>query len=327
MKFKVVKVDNRYEDIEIEKNILNEVNAELLEFNCTEENEIIEITKDADAIITDLSIITENVIKNMKKCKVISKVGIGVDNINVEAATKKGIFVCNVPDYCANEVSDHTLALILSLTRKTVFMNNLAKKGKWGIDFAKPIYPLNEMTLGLVGFGSIARLVYEKAKAFNFNIILFDPYIDKDLADKHNVKLVDFKYLLKNSDIISIHCPANSETKHLFGGKEFMQMKKTAFLVNTSRGLIIDNDALYFALKENIIAGSAVDVYNPEPINPDDPILGLDNFILTPHYGFYSEKSIKELREKTALNIAKVLTKQEPINIVNKEVIIKTKNN
>lgn len=327
MKFKVVKVDNRYEDIEIEKNILNEVDAELLDFNCTEENEIIEITKDADAIITDLSIITENVIKNMKKCKVISKVGIGVDNINVKAATGKGIFVCNVPDYCSNEVSDHTMALILSLARKIVYTNNFAKKGKWSIDFAKPIYPLNEMTLGLVGFGSIARLVYEKAKAFKFNTILFDPYIGKVLADKHNVKLVDFKYLLKNSDIISIHCPANSETKHLFGEKEFMQMKKTAFLVNTSRGLIIDSDALYFALKENIIAGAAVDVYNPEPINPGDPILSLDNFILTPHYGFYSERSIRRVREKSALNIAKVLTNQEPINIVNKEAVIKIKNN
>lgn len=321
MKFKAVKVDNRYEDIEIEKKILNAAGADLFEFNCTDEEKIIEITKDADGIITDLSAITEKVIKNMKKCRVISKVGIGVDNINVKAATENGILVCNVPNYCINEVSDHTMALILSLIRKTVYMNNLAKKGEWGVDFAKPISPLNEMTLGLVGFGSIARLVYSKAKAFNFHIILFDPYIDKKMADSYEVQLVTFEYLLKNSDIISIHCPANSETKHLFGKKEFMQMKKRAFLVNTSRGIIIDNIALYQALKEGIISAAAVDVYDPEPINPEDPILSLDNFIITPHYGFYSERSIREVREKSALNVARVLTDEEPVNIVNKEVL------
>jgi len=307
----------------LKKKILNAVNADLREFNCTDEEQIIEITKDADGIITDLSNITEKVIKNMKKCRVISKVGIGVDNINVKAATEKGILVCNIPNYCIDEVSDHTIALILSLVRKIVYMNNLAKKGKWGIDFAKPISPLNEMTLGLVGFGSIARLVYSKAKAFNFKIILFDPYVEKELADRYKIQLVTFEYLLKNSDIISIHCPANSETKHLFSREEFMQMKKSAFLVNTSRGMIIDNEALYYALKEGIISGAAVDVYNPEPIGIDDPILSLDNFILTPHYGFYSERSIREIREKSALNVAKVFTNEEPVNVVNREALLK----
>jgi D-3-phosphoglycerate dehydrogenase len=320
MKFKAVKVDNRYEDIEIEKKILNEVGAELLEFNFTDEEKIIEVTKDADGIITDLSKITEKVIINMKKCKVISKVGIGVDNIDVKTATKKGILVCNVPNYCVNEVSDHTIALILTLVRKIVHASNLVKKGIWGIDSAKPILPLNQMTLGIVGFGSIAQLVYSKAKVFNLNIILYDPYLDKTLIEKYGLQMVTFKDLLINSDIISIHCPANTETKHLFNKEAFLQMKKTAFLINTSRGIIIDNKAMYDALIDGIIAGAAVDVYDPEPILFDDPILGLSNFIITPHYGFYSESSIREVREKSALNVAKVLINEEPINIVNKEI-------
>jgi D-3-phosphoglycerate dehydrogenase len=323
MKFKVIKVDNRYEDICIEEKILNEVDAELLGYNLNDEDKIIEVTEDADGIITDLSPITEKVIKKLKKCKVISKVGIGVDNINVKAATEKGIPVCNVPDYCVSEVSDHTIALILSLVRKINYMNNLVKGRKWGIDYAKPIEPINEMILGLVGFGSIARLVYLKAKTFNFNILLFDPYINKDIENKYEIKLVDFNYLLEKSDIISIHCPANSETRHLFSYEQFKKMKKNSYLINTSRGMIIDNIALYLALKEKIIAGAAVDVYDPEPINFKDPILKLDNFIITPHLGFYSEKSIRELRTKSALNVARVLSNKEPINIVNRKSLKK----
>lgn len=323
MKFKIIKVDNRYRDISIEKKILSDVDADLLEYNLYDVDKIIEVTEDADGIICDLSPISEKVIKNLKKCKVISKVGIGVDNINVKAASEKGILVCNVPDYCVNEVADHTMALILSSIRKIACMNNLIKSGKWGIDYAKPIEPINEMVLGLVGFGSIARSVYLRAKAFDFDIILFDPYIEKEIENEYEIKLVDFDYLLKNSDVVSIHCLANSETRHLFSSEQFRMMKKSSYIVNTSRGMIIDGEALYLALKEKIIAGAAVDVYEPEPINPDNPILKLDNFTITSHYAFYSEKSIREVREKSALNVAKVLTGQEPINIVNIQLLKK----
>ena len=149
--------------------------------------------------------------------------------------------------------------------------------------------------------------------------------MSKEIENEYYVKLVDFYYLLKNSDIISIHCPSNSETHHMFSINEFKKMKHGSFLVNTARGMIVDYDSLYESLKNSIIAGAAVDVYEPEPIKPDDPILKLDNFTITPHLAFYSERSIQEVRIKSALNIAKVLAGEEPVNIVNKEVISKYK--
>jgi len=320
MKYKVIKADNRYEDIIIEGEILNKVNADLKEYNLYEEDEIIEIAGDVDGIITDLAPITEKVINSLKKCRVISKVGIGVDNIDVSSATKRGIMVCNVPNYCINEVSDHTIALILSLIRKVTFLNSKVKNCIYNIDEAKPIPAIQDQILGLVGFGSIARQVYYKAKVFGFKILIHDPFISS-LGDEYDAELVDFNFLLENSDIISIHCPANKKTHHLFGTKQFDRMKPTTYLINTSRGMIIDSQALYKALKNNLISGAAVDVFDPEPIDNKNPILKLDNFIITPHIGFYSERSIKEVRRVSASNIAGVLSGEEPVNIVNPEVL------
>jgi len=320
MKYKVIKADNRYEDIIIEGEILNKVNADLKEYNLYEEDEIIEIAGDVDGIITDLAPITEKVINSLKKCRVISKVGIGVDNIDVSSATKRGIMVCNVPNYCINEVSDHTIALILSLIRKVTFLNSKVKNCIYNIDEVKPIPAIQDQIFGLVGFGSIARQVYYKAKVFGFKILIHDPFISS-LGDEYDAELVDFNFLLENSDIISIHCPANKKTHHLFGTKQFDRMKPTTYLINTSRGMIIDSQALYKALKNNLISGAAVDVFDPEPIDNKNPILKLDNFIITPHIGFYSERSIKEVRRVSASNIAGVLSGEEPVNIVNPEVL------
>ena len=320
MKYKVIKADNRYEDIQVEKEILNKIGAALKEYNLYDEDKIIEVAKDVDGIITDLAPMTKKVISNLNNCKVISKVGTGVDNIDVSAATKKRILVCNVPDYCVKEVSDHTLALILSLTRKVIFLNSRVKKGIWSIDEAKPIHSLSDIVLGLVGFGKIARLVYSKARVFGFKVIIYDPFIDS-LDGEYETELIDFNYLIKNSDIISIHCPANPKTHHLFSHNQFKAMKPSSYLVNTSRGTIVDSKALYEALKSNLISGAAVDVYDPEPIEPGDPILELDNFIITPHLGFYSERSIKEVRRISASNIATVLSGGGPQNVINPEVL------
>lgn len=323
MKYKVVKVDNRYEDIKVESDILNKVGADLIEYNLKDENKIIEATRDADGIIADLAAIGKKVLDSLEKCRVISKVGIGVDNIDISYATEKGILVCNVPDYCFNEVSDHAVSLILCCARKVCFLNSRVKKGFWGIEEAKPTLPLDQMTLGIIGFGKIARLVVKKALVFGFKIIIFDPYIDTQQYRNKKINFVDLDTLLNKSDIVSIHCPATPETMKLFDIHKISKMKRNAFLVNTSRGAIIDNQALYLSLKENIIGGAAVDVYNPEPINPDDPILSLDNFVITPHFGFYSERSIMEVRKKSAENIARILSGKKPENVVNKELLKK----
>lgn len=320
MKYKVIKVDNRYKDVSIEKEILNKVGVELQEYNLHDEEKIIETTKDADGLIVDLSLITEKVIKNLNKCRVISKVGVGVDNINVPEATSKGIFVCNVPEYCIDEVSDHALALMLSLIRKVTYLDTRVKKGIWDIEQVKPVKTLPGSVLGLVGFGKIARKLCLKAKVFGLEIIVFDPYIS-NIDKKYKAQLIDFNTLVKTSDIISIHCPSNPDTNKLFNIDVFQMMKKNSYLVNTSRGSIVDSKALYEALKGNLIAGAAVDSYDPEPIELDDPVLKLDNFIITPHTGFYSEQSIIEVRRVSAINVAEVLMGTEPQNAVNKELL------
>lgn len=179
MKYKVVKIDNRYEDVVLEKEQLKVINVVLEEYNIHDEEKIIDICKDVDGIIVDLAPMSKRVIENLENCKVISKVGIGTDNIDLRAATEKNIFVCNTPGYCFEEVSNHAVALIFSLHRKICFLNSRVRNDKWNIEEAKPIYPMNELVLGLIGFGSIARLLAKKMGVFGVKILAFDPFVDK----------------------------------------------------------------------------------------------------------------------------------------------------
>jgi len=322
-KYKVVITDAEYKSFDLEKEELNKVNAEVIVGQCKTEDEIIQIAKDADGLIVQCASITRRVIESLKKCKVIARYGIGVDSIDIEAATEHGICVVNVQEYCLDEVSDHTMALALACVRKVVMLDNAVKKGIWDFKISAPIFRLKNMKLGLAGFGNIARMVSLKAQAFGLNVVAYDPYVPSSVMTKINVKKINLEDFLKEADIISLHLPLTKETKYMFAEKEFKLMKNTAFIINTGRGPLIKEKDLYRALKEKWIAGAALDVTEKEPIDPNNNLLKLDNIIITPHVAFYSDESLRNLQRSAAKGVAQVLKGGIPPSIVNKEVLKK----
>ncbi|MCA6214132.1 MULTISPECIES: C-terminal binding protein [Thermococcus] len=322
-KFKVVVTDYEYESLENEKRELEKVGAELVavQLRYAQPEEIIKVCKDADGLIVQYAKITREVIEGLEKCKVIARYGIGVDNVDVKAATEKGIFVVNVPDYCIEEVSDHTIALLLASIRKINLYDKSVKSGTWDYKIGRPMYRIKGKTLGLIGFGKLARRVAEKMKPFRVEIIAYDPYVSPKVAEKYGIKLVDFDELLKNSDFISIHVPLTEETYHLLSDREFELMKDGVIIVNTARGPIIDEKALVKALESGKIAYAGLDVTEVEPIPSDSPLLKFDNVIITPHVAWYSEESQAELQTKAARGVAEVLSGKIPTYLVNPEVL------
>ncbi len=317
-RMKVVVTDYDYPSLDLERKVLEEINPEFVGAHCTTEEEVIAAAKDAHGILNQYAPITERVINSLDRCKVISRYGVGVDSIDVEAATERGIIVANVPDYCVDEVSTHAMALILGCARKIPYLSTTVKKGKWDFTVGKPLFRSRGRVLGLFGLGRIAKAVARKAKGFNLQIIAYDPYISEA---NEEVKLVSISELLSNSDFISIHAPLTQETKHSFGKEQFKAMKKNAYLINTARGAIVDEFALYRALKEGWIAGAALDVREKEPPDPKNSLLKLDNVIITPHISYYSEESYAELKTKTAQAVLDVLKGELPKAIVNPQVV------
>lgn len=321
-KFKVVVTDWEFEDLRYEEAVLNQSShIELIAADCRTEDEVIYTCKDADGIINQYAPLSKKVMDALENCKVITRYGVGVNTINIKAATEKGICVANVPDYCMDEVSDHALALILAWVRKVVVANDQVKKGNWDFKVTRPIYRLRDKTLGLVGFGRIPQALAKKAKQFGFHIIAFDPYFPAVEATEKGITLVSLDTLAEQSDIISVHAPLTPATKGMLGKELFARMKKTPLIINTSRGPVIDEDALLESLKRGVVSGAALDVMTEEPINKEHPFLTMDNVILTPHVAWYSEEAEAEMRTKAAMGIMDVLINiKYPKYLVNQEV-------
>jgi len=320
MKFKVAVTDYVFPNLEIERKELKKIGADLIESTDSDEESIIEAARDADAILNCYAELTPRVIESLKNCKVIARYGIGVNNVNMLTATKKGIIVTNVPDYCIEEVSDHALALILACARKICQLNKTVKSGKWDFKNYRPIYRLKGQTLGIVSFGKIPRRLVEKVSAYKFKIISYDPYVDKEIVVKYNVKLVTFENLLKESDIVSIHAPLTKETKGMFGSEQFKLMKNSAYLINTARGGLIKDNDLAQALKKGEIAGAGLDVLEDENVDSHHPLVNLENVIITPHSAFYSEQALKDLQYKAVQEVIRVLIGERPKSCVNPEL-------
>ena len=310
-------------DTNIEEAIVKEADAEIIVDDGEDEKIYGKLISEADAIIPGSFDITDKVLSAAKKCKIVAKAAVGYDNIDVEAATRHGVIVTNVAaiDFCMEEVADQAMALILGIERRIVFLHQKVINGNWieGRAQMKPMFDLRGQTLGLVAFGAIAREVAKRARPFGFKIIASDPYVSTEEASRLGVGLVDFDTLLRSSDIISIHVPLMKSTYHLFDEKVFAKMKKTAYLVNTARGGIIDQKAMYNALKSGKILAAGLDVLEKEPPDADDPILTLDNVIIVPHSAGYAEGSYERARRSSAQEVATVLQGKQPKNWVNRK--------
>jgi len=317
-KFKVVITDSYHPTLDAEQEEFQGLGVDLILAQTIDADELIAVTRDADAIMVQHAKISREIIERLDKCRIIARYGVGFDNVDVTAATERGIMVSNVPDYCVDEVSSHAIALLMSCSRKIAQLNNSIKAGQWTYMVAEPVYRLTGKTLGIVGLGRIGSATARKGLGMGLKVQACDPYVFETDLD---VGFVDFEPLLQTSDFVSIHTPLTDETHHMFGVNEFGEMKKSAFLINTARGPIVDGTALYEALKTGEIAGAGVDVVEQEPPLPDDPLLKLDNFTITAHTAWYSEESQKLLQQETARAVAAVLKGGKPRSLVNPEVM------
>jgi D-3-phosphoglycerate dehydrogenase len=305
-----------------------ELGVEFAARACASDDDFISLARDADAIITVGSIrpVHRKISEALEKCRLICNTQIGYDSIDVAAAAERGILVTNVPDYCTEEVSDHTMALILACARRIVQLNDAARRGQWGlsaegIETQTKIWPkiprLKGMTVGLFGFGKVSRTLAPKLKGFQFRIIACDPYARPEIARQYEVELVDWSTLLRESDYISIHAALTPETKKIFNADAFRRMKPTTSLINTARGGFIDEDTLYQALKDGKIGMAALDVMDPEPPNPKNPLFSLDNVIITAHSAFFSPAAEAERWHRPVEEVARVMRGEWPKSLVN----------
>ncbi len=316
----VAVADSVFPNLDPAREVLSRIGAEVALAETATPEAILQVARQADAVLVTYAKLTGEMVRQMTRCRIIARFGIGVDNVDIPTATTAGIVVTRVPDYCMDEVSDHTMALLLALARKVPFANSRAHAGRWEMPAVVPIHRLRGSVLGLVGFGRIPQLVAPKAKAFGLKIVTYDPYIPDEIAVVAGVEKIEFGELLKVSDYISIHPPLVPETRHLFNAEVFRQMKPTAYMINTARGAIVDEAALAHALDAGHLAGAALDVLSQEP-PLDSPLFGRDNVILTPHISFYSEESLVELQTKAAEDVVRVLSGQMPRHAVNPEVL------
>ncbi len=315
---KVVLTDYVWDSLDVEKKTLEGI-AELVALKTKTPEEFLPHVADCDALLnTYAGPITAEAMARMPKCKIIARYGIGVDTIDLDAATAAGIIVTNNPTYCIDEVAEHTMALLLASARKVALYDRLVRAGRWEVPPGKPMFRLSGSTgstLGLVGFGNIARQVATRAAAFGMRIVFFDPFVE---AGRHGIaaEKSELEALLAEADFVSLHPPLVPETRKLIDDAALERMKPSAVLINCARGPIVDTEALVRAL---------VDTTDPEPLPEVHPLRGRDNVILTPHAAWYSEQAMAGLQAGAPAEVRRVLTGQWPVNVVNRAVKAKNR--
>jgi D-3-phosphoglycerate dehydrogenase len=319
VKAKVVLTDYVWESLDVEKKILAGL-ADLVPLQTKKPEDFLAQAADCDALLnTYAGPITADVMTKMPKCRIIARYGIGVDTIDLDAATKAGIIVTNNPTYCIEEVAEHTLALLLDSARKVAFYDRQVRAGAWAVPPGKPLYRLVGRTLGLVGFGNIARQVAVRAASFGMRVLYADPFVTDGQFSEPGSK-VELNRLFGESDFVSVHPPLTPQTRGMINDDAFSRMKPGAILINCSRGPVVDTAALVRALDAKKIAGCALDTTDPEPLPDPHPLRGRDNVIINPHVAWYSETAMVGLQAGAPNEVRRVLSGEWPINVVNKAV-------
>lgn len=309
--------DCDHDDINVEAGVLASFGLEAPWLTCKTEDDLIRDCKGFKSVINQYAPFTAKVFEALPDLEVIVRYGVGVDNVDLAAATKHGVKVCNVPDYGMYEVADHAMALALALGRKVVFTNDRVKGGVWNYQEAIPIYRLSTQTVGVIGVGRIGTAFADRARAFGLKVLAYDEYAQKIGKTQDYMEMVSLDELLERSDIVSVHCPLDGN-RNLISAPQMKKMKKSAYLINVSRGGIINETDLAQALVDGEIAGAACDVFSPEPVSKESPLLKLPNFLATPHIAWYSQESALELERKVAEEAARGALGQPLLNIVNK---------
>ena len=318
---KVVKTDGAFRNPEIERGIFARAGIEYVELRQPSVEELSEHARDADALMVLAFRVGRELLEALPRVKVIARYGVGVDNVDVEAATSLGIAVTCVPDYCVDEVSSHAIALMLAVWRKLVPLAGLAPAGTFpAMEAVRPIRRLEGSRVGLVGFGALAQAVARKLAGFGLEIVAADPYVADHVFAAHGVSKVGLAELIETSDVVSIHTSLTPTTLHLIGAEEISRMKPGAIVINTARGAVVDQAALVEALRDGRLAGAGLDVLEKEPPEVDDELLGLPNVIVTPHVGAYSEEAITTLQEHAASSVVDVLSGVRPPHLADPSV-------
>jgi D-3-phosphoglycerate dehydrogenase len=327
----VVIADYDFGDVDIERAIIEEAGLRLTAAQCKTEDDVIAAAGEADAVIAQYATVGARAIGALTRCEVIARYGTGTDIVDVDAATRHGILVTNVPsDWCENEVADHAMTLLLAAARKVCGYDRATRAGVWRWQAGEPIHRISGRTLGLLSFGAIAQAVSRRAAGFGLRVIAHDPYMPAADITARGAAPVSLDELLDQSDYLVIQAPLTKETHHLIGEPQLRRMRPTAILINTARGPIVSDEALYRALRDGWIAGAGLDDIEEEPAKqrdwtPDNPLFSLDNVIITPHAAYYSEEAIRVVREFAASEVVRVLTGQPPLSPVNADQVASTR--
>ena len=316
--FRVVITDHGFPNLKHEEDVIGAAGGELIVAQCTTTSEVIEASRDADALLVQWAPVDSSVIAELTQCKVIVRYGIGVDNVDLVAAKARGIPVCNIPDYGVHEVAEHAVSLGLALARQLPMIDARLRSGTWKIVPDRPMPSLSEMTFATAGFGRIARAAHTMMSGFGGKRIAYDPFVPADVMGKAGVEKVQLDELFARADIVSLHLPLTDETKYMVNAQRIASMKKTAIVVNTARGPLIDTTALAAALEGEEIAAAGVDVFEDEPLPHDHPLRTAKHALLTSHVAWYSESSIPRLQQLAVEEVVRGLQGEDLKNQVNK---------
>ena len=322
MTYRIVFTDHDLAELPTVRGVFEGMDVQIVEGKRgASRDQVADLVAGADGIVAGYREIDADMMDGMPDCRIISRAGIGFDTVDLEAATDRGIYVTNVPDYCIPEVSDHAMALLLALQRNIVTYDNQVNHGEWDVFDARPMHRLSTLTLGLVAFGDIARSVASKAAAFGMDVLAFDPFLDpEDIRDGGAEPVDDLHVMLGRCDAVSVHAPLTEGTRGLLDREAFRQLPEGAVVVNTARGPVIDQEDLVDALDAGDVAAAGLDVLEEEPPDADDPLLDREDVILSPHAAWHSRESRVELLEKSAQRVRQALEGEVPESVVNPDV-------